>query len=109
MTEPDPIPAPASASRRRRGREARRSARTEKVIERLPPMERGIPYVDLVPHAQLLRIHDASMTMLEEIGIEFRDDEAISMWKTTGATVDGYRVRIDRELLMSLISTAPSE
>ncbi len=103
-TTADHSPAP-----RRRGRSARRTARTEKVVHRLPPLERGIPYMDLVPHEQLLRIHDASMTMLEEVGIEFRDDEAISMWASTGASIDGYRVRIDRELLMSLISTAPPE
>ena len=94
---------------KRRGRGARRAARESNVIEWLPELTRGIPYVDIVPHEQLLRIHDASMRILEEVGIEFRDDESVAMWKASGAKTDGYRVYIDREQLMSLISTAPSE
>lgn len=49
------------------------------------------------------------MTLLEEVGIDFRDDESIEIWKAAGASVDDYRVRIDREMLMELISTAPAE
>ncbi len=94
---------------RRRGRRARRAARTSNTVQWLPELTRGIPYLDIVPHEQLLRIHDASMTLLEEIGIEFRDDESIALWKAAGANIDGYRVRIDREHLMELISTAPAE
>lgn len=94
---------------RRRGRGARRAARMAKTVDWLPELDRGIPYVDIVSPEQLERIHDASMTLLEEVGIEFRDDESIAMWKDAGAQVDGYRVRLDREHVMSLISTAPSE
>lgn len=93
----------------RRGRGARRAARMAKTIEWLPELDRGIPYVDIVSPEQLERIHDASMTLLEEVGIEFRDDESIEMWKRAGANVEGYRVRIDREHLMTLLSTAPTE
>ena len=94
---------------KRRGRGARRAAREAKVIDWLPELTRGMPYVDIVSHEQLLRIHEASMRILEEVGIEFRDDESVAMWKESGAKVDGYRVYIDREQLMSLISTAPSQ
>ncbi len=92
---------------KRRGRGARVAARTEKKIQWLPELDRGIPFLDIVPHEQLLRIHDASMTLLEEVGIDFRDDESIAMWKAAGADVDGYRVRLDRNHVMELISTAP--
>ena len=94
-------------SPKRRGRNARRAARAANTLAWLPELDRGIPYLDIVPHEQLLRIHDASMTLLEEIGIEFRDDESAAMWAKAGASVDGYRVRIDRNHLMELISTAP--
>ena len=100
---------PAATAPKRRGRSARRATREANTVQWLPELTRGIPYLDIVPHEQLLRIHDASMSILEEVGIEFRDDEAISMWKASGARVEGYRVRIDREHLMDLISTAPSE
>ena len=46
---------------RRRGRGARRAARTSNTVQWLPELTRGIPYLDIVPHEQLLRIHDASM------------------------------------------------
>lgn len=91
----------------RRGRESRRAARQTKTFERLPEVERGIPYLDLLNAEQVDRIHDESMKLLEEVGIEFRDDESAAMWSAAGATVDGFRVRIDREHLMELISTAP--
>jgi len=93
----------------RRGREARRAARSATTFEWLPELDRGIPYMDLLMPEQVERLHDESMKLLEEVGIEFRDDESAAMWTAAGAKVDGYRIRIDREHLMSLISTAPSE
>lgn len=95
---------------KRRGRAARRRAEAENALTWLPELDRGLPDFDIVPHEQLLRIHDASMTMLEEVGIDFRDDESIQLWRAAGSDgvrIDGYRVRIDREYLTELISTAP--
>lgn len=54
-------------------------------------------------------VHDASMRILEEVGIEFRYEEALKVWREAGADVDGTRVRIGRELLMSLIGKAPAQ
>ena len=48
--------------------------------------------------------------MLEEIGIDFRDDaEALAMWKEAGADVKGERVRFPKGLVRSLLKTAPRE
>jgi trimethylamine--corrinoid protein Co-methyltransferase len=71
-------------------------------------LERRIPWVDLLDDGQVQRIHDASMDIIEEVGVEFRCDDAIGMWRAAGADVDGVTVRIDREHLMSLVGTAPS-
>jgi trimethylamine--corrinoid protein Co-methyltransferase len=49
------------------------------------------------------------MRILEEIGIEFRDDQALATWAQAGANVQGNRVRIDRELLLAKTSLAPGE
>ncbi len=70
-------------------------------------MERGIPYLDLLDHDELLRLHNYSMQILEEIGIEFRDDESIALWTASGADVTGQRVRIDRNHLLELVHKAP--
>ncbi len=101
---------PPAPQTKRRGRSARRQADRNKPLAWLPELDRGLPTFDIVPHEQLLRIHDASVTLLEEVGIEFRDDESIALWKALGndgVHIDGYRVRLDRELVMELISTAP--
>ena len=92
----------------RRGRSARRTARLEKSFDSLPALDRGLPYVDVMSPTQLDRMHDATMRILEEKGIEFRDDESAEMWRSAGATVQGHHVRIDRELLLQLISSVPS-
>ena len=106
-------PASTAAPRARRGRGARRQARTAYTQRFLPELERGLPYLDALLPEQVQLVHDHTMRLLETTGIDFRDDEAIEMWSQAGSgggvAIDGYRVRIDRELLMGLIATVPSE
>ena len=92
----------------RQGRDARAAKRRTRVRTWLPELERKIPWVDLLSDEQVRTIHEASMDVIEEVGVEFRCEDAIAMWKAAGASVDGVRVRIDRELLMDLVGTAPS-
>ena len=92
----------------RRGRDARAAQRRTRVRTWLPAMERKIPWVDLLTEDQVRTIHDASMDVIEDVGVEFRCDDALAMWKAAGARVDGATVRIDREHLMALVGTAPS-
>ena len=92
----------------RRGRDARAAQRRTRVRTWLPEMERKIPWVDLLTEDQVRTIHDASMDVIEEVGVEFRCDDALAMWRAAGARVDGATVRIDREHLMALVGTAPS-
>ena len=96
-----------SVRRERLGRAAKRSA-SERPVERMKPIRRRIPTVNLLSEDEVERIHNASMEILEEVGIEFRDAIALKDWKTAGADVDGSRVRIDRHLLMELLERAPS-
>ncbi|MEM7208369.1 MAG: trimethylamine methyltransferase family protein [Pseudomonadota bacterium] len=100
--------AATASSSSRRGRSARRSARLAKSFDSMPALDRGLPYLDVMTPEQLDKMHDASMRILAEKGIEFRDDEAAELWRAAGATVNGHHIRIDRDLLMDLISTAPS-
>ena len=102
------IQAAAPAQRRAGGRDGRRAMRAAPQIS-FPTLVRNIPTYELLPNEAVELIHDESMKILEEVGCEFRDDEAPAMWKAAGADVQGTRVRIPRELLMQLISTVPSE
>ena len=92
----------------RRGRDARATQRRTRVRTWLPELERKIPWVDLLTEDQVRTIHEASMDVIEEVGVEFRCDDALAMWRAAGARVSGATVRIDREHLMALVGTAPS-
>lgn len=93
--------------RRRRGR-GERGGGTAPV--RPQPRLRYRP-VDAVSADELQAIHDASLRVLEEIGMDFLHDEARSLLKAAGADVrDGEaRVRFDRGLVESKIGLAPRQ
>ena len=57
---------------------------------------------------QVARIDDASMSILEEVGVVFRDKIALEDWKRAGADVRNERVHLDRNLIRELISTIPT-
>jgi trimethylamine--corrinoid protein Co-methyltransferase len=95
--------------RARGGSEARRAARSARGITHLPHITRKIPLTEVLSAEGLETIENNAETILEEIGIEFRDDaEALDLWKGAGADVEGERVRLPRGLARSLIETAPS-
>ena len=101
---------------RRRGkrgsaREARRAARARPHTESIPYITRKIPTYDVLGDEGLSLIEANAEIILQEVGIEFRDDEeALSLWKDAGADVDGTRVRFPKGLCRSLIqASAPAE
>lgn len=66
------------------------------------------PYEPLDEEA-LARIETTADTILEEVGIEFRNDpDTLRLWREAGADVDGERVRMPRGLPRSVIrASAP--
>ena len=101
--------APARRGRGGGGAAARRAARTSGVSEQLPYIQRKIGTFDIL-HSEAMEIIETNAdTILEEIGIEFRDDaEALSMLKDAGADVQGERVHFPKGLCRELMKTAPS-
>ncbi|MER8395812.1 trimethylamine methyltransferase family protein [Mesorhizobium sp. M1340] len=76
----------------------------------LPTLKRGLPVVEPMGAEQVERIHEASLAILEEVGVVFRDPIAIEDWKRAGADVRADdRVHLDRGLIMELIKTIPPE
>lgn len=57
----------------------------------------------------VLAVHDAAMTILEEIGIVILNPEALGVLKKAGARVEGETVRMDRDMVMELVRKAPPE
>jgi trimethylamine--corrinoid protein Co-methyltransferase len=103
--------ASAGSRRTRGGAEARRAARSRPKLEQLPFIARKIPLVEVLSEEGLQIIERNADTILEEVGIEFRDDaEVVALWKAAGADVQGTRLRFPRGLPRSLIQkTAPRE
>lgn len=70
---------------------------------------RKVPAYDMVDGAMVDAIHAASLRIVEEIGIDFREAQALEEWRAAGARIDGQRVRIPGALLMDLVAQAPAE
>lgn len=98
---------------RSRNPRRRREKSSQASIDQLPFQQVENPFspVEILSEEQLHRIHNASLTVLEEIGINFLLDEAREILKKAGADVeeDGTRVRFDRDLILESIAKAPSE
>src|SRR5258705_1591319 len=107
----DESQAQAPRGRRPSGRDAKRAARTARAGASVPYITRKIPCYEVLGEEGLALIEHNADTILEEIGIEFREDpEALSIWKAAGASVEGERVRMPRGMCRQLIqATAPRQ
>ncbi|HPQ94532.1 MAG TPA: trimethylamine methyltransferase family protein, partial [Thiolinea sp.] len=93
------------------GRSGKRASRQASQVKALPFIERRIPYYEILDPAGLELIEHNADTVLEEIGIDFRDDpEALTLLKQAGADVQGERVRFPRGMCREIIRKhAPAE
>ena len=87
------------------GAEARRAARSGGHQTQLSYIQRKIPLYEVLSEEELVTIENNAETVLQEIGIDFRDDpEALMMWKNAGCDVRGERVRFPKGLVRQLSS-----
>ena len=92
------------------GRDARRAKRGGTGSVKLPYIQRKLKPFEVFDDEMAEQVEANADTILEEIGIEFRDDpEAIDMWREAGADIDGERVRFPKGMLREIIKTAPRE
>lgn len=94
----------------RPGRRVRRDAER---IQQLPwrqPVNR-FPPLEVLSADELEMIHNASLRVLEEIGLEVMSDQALGLLKAAGAKVDMARqhVWIDRGIVEAALKTVPAE
>ena len=99
------------STRRSGGREARRISREANIEQVRPFVERKIPYYELLDDAGLELIEKNADTVLEQIGIDFKEfPQALALFKAAGADVKGDRVRFPRGMCRSIIqNSAPAE
>lgn len=91
------------------GRAARRALRTAPSFDMLPTLAGTLPLCEVMDESGVERIDSASMHVLENVGVLFRDPVALSDWRRAGAKVQGEMVYLDRGLVRELISTIPPE
>ncbi len=92
----------------RRGRGARKAARQVTDTAMLPALKRRLPLTEPMDAEQIARLDAASMDILENVGVQFRDPIALADWRQAGAKVVGELVYLDRGLVRELIATIPS-
>ena len=91
----------------RRGRGVRKALRETRDIKMLPALKRKLPLIEPMTSDQITRIDAASMDILENVGVHFRDEIALADWKGAGAKVVDEVVYLDRNLVRELITTIP--
>jgi len=81
-------------------------------ISQLPlrPVRNPWPPMAILSDDQIEAIHDASMHILENFGIEVMSARALALFEKAGARVDhaSQNVRLDRGLVAEALKTAPS-
>ena len=116
---PETRNAAASGERARRGGRSANARRGGAAIAQMPwhvPENPDRPTEPLPPEG-VAAIHNAAMTILEDIGIEFLNLEAISVLEAfvpDGVTIEnrhaeGARIRMSREFVMAKIALAPAK
>ncbi|MEM7124230.1 MAG: trimethylamine methyltransferase family protein [Pseudomonadota bacterium] len=98
-------------SRRSESRRGRRPSGPK--VTQLPWRRLENPYqpVEILSADHIEAIHQTSLRVLEELGVEFLSETALEKLKAAGADVDmaSQLVKFDRGLIMELVAKAPSE
>ena len=101
------------APRRRRGggRAGNAARRGGAVIDQMPWRlieNTDRPTEPLGPEG-VQAIHDGAMRILEDIGIEFLNEEALELFVKAGCRVEGTNVRMGRDWVMEMLGHAPAQ
>jgi trimethylamine---corrinoid protein Co-methyltransferase len=99
------------AKRRSGGRAGNTRRTTSFRLDQMPwrqPINRDRPTEPLDAEG-VEAIHDTAMRVLEEIGIEFLNDESLVLFREAGCTVNGTNVRMGRDWVMEMVRRAPPD
>ena len=99
-----------TGGRRSGGRAARQAARAVSNAVSVPYITRTLTPFEVLSDEHLSLIEENADTVLEQVGIEFRDTpEALRLFSEAGADIDGERVRFPRGLARQIVqATAPA-
>ncbi len=99
-----------TTGRRSGGRAARQAARAISNAVSVPYITRTLQPFEVLSDEQLELIESNADTVLEQVGIDFRDTpEALTLFQEAGAEIDGERVRFPRGLCRHIVqASAPA-
>ncbi|MEL7568301.1 MAG: trimethylamine methyltransferase family protein [Dehalobacterium sp.] len=66
-----------------------------------------IPKFDVLTKEEVLKIHEKTLQILEEVGVEFTYDPAINVLKEHGQKAEGHRVYFKKEFVEEMMKKAP--
>ena len=94
-----------------RGRKGRQIARANATVAAPPYITRKVPVYELASEELLALVEKNTEIVLEEIGIDFRDDpRALQLFRDAGALIEEERVRFPRGMCREIIQRhAPNE
>lgn len=69
----------------------------------------NLPTYELVNEEGLEKIHNASLEILSDVGMDFYDDEAQAILKQHGVRLEGDTAFFDREMIAEYIAKAPGQ
>ena len=93
------------------GRAGNSARRGTAAIDQMPwhiPVNHDRPTEPMPPEG-VQAIHEGAMRVLEEIGIEFLNAEALDLFRQAGCTVNGTNVRMGRDWVTEMVARAPAE
>ncbi len=64
---------------------------------------------EILSTEELAEIHDTSMRLLANVGVQFPDDDAIAVFKQHGVKTDGQIVYFEEKQLMDVLTTVPAQ
>ena len=100
----------ASRKGRSGGRAGNKDRRSRELFHQMPwrvPVNTDRP-TEPLDEAGVHAIHDGAMRILEDIGIEFLNEEALTLFREAGCTVNGTNVRMGRDWVMEMVGKAPA-
>jgi trimethylamine--corrinoid protein Co-methyltransferase len=109
LTEMNATSAPER--RRRTGGRTGERGRSGTLADRYRHIVNPLARTDVLSADALDAIHDASLTVLEEVGMDIMLPQARELMRAAGADVvaGADRVRFDRGLILEMIASAPSQ
>ncbi len=99
----------APQTKKRGGRRGRQDAKTTVTAAITPFITRKIPEYELLSEEGLSLIEKNADTILQEVGIDFRYEPALKLFRQAGADIDGERVRFPAGMCRKIIQdSAPA-